>query len=135
MKAAVLGACAVAACVAVASAWQPRDNWTGTWVATDSAPPTLTRAPNPPFGDRFALRYSSESLTLRRIVRGVPVAISYSLDGKEVKGRTPGGLCLGDGQTVESATRDGDTIVLQGDLRPRLPDLLTARGVAKVTLG
>ncbi len=30
---------------------------------------------------------------------------------------------------------DGDTIVLQGDLRPRLPAVLTARGVAKVTVG
>jgi translation initiation factor 1 len=30
---------------------------------------------------------------------------------------------------------DGDTIVLQGDLRPRLPDLLSAKGVVKVTLG
>ena len=30
---------------------------------------------------------------------------------------------------------DGDTIVLQGDLRPRLPAVLTARGVVKVTVG
>lgn len=30
---------------------------------------------------------------------------------------------------------DGDTIVLQGDLRPRLPAVLTAKGVAKVTVG
>lgn len=30
---------------------------------------------------------------------------------------------------------DADTIVLQGDLRPRLPAVLTARGVAKVTVG
>jgi translation initiation factor 1 len=30
---------------------------------------------------------------------------------------------------------DADTIVLQGDLRPRLPALLTQRGVAKVTVG
>ncbi|MBA3463794.1 MAG: translation initiation factor [Deltaproteobacteria bacterium] len=30
---------------------------------------------------------------------------------------------------------DGDTIVLQGDLRPRLPAVLTARGVGKVTVG
>ena len=30
---------------------------------------------------------------------------------------------------------DGDTIVLQGDLRPRLPAVLTGRGVVKVTLG
>ncbi|HEY4176499.1 MAG TPA: translation initiation factor [Kofleriaceae bacterium] len=29
---------------------------------------------------------------------------------------------------------DGDSIVLQGDLRPRLPQLLTARGVGKVTV-
>lgn len=30
---------------------------------------------------------------------------------------------------------DGETIVLQGDLRTRLPAVLTARGVAKVTVG
>jgi translation initiation factor 1 len=30
---------------------------------------------------------------------------------------------------------DGDMIVLQGDLRPRLPALLTARGVQRVTTG
>jgi len=37
---------------------------------------------------------------------------------------------LGCGGTVE-----GDTLVLQGDQRKRLPALLTARGVKKVTLG
>jgi len=37
---------------------------------------------------------------------------------------------LGCGGVVE-----GDTIVLQGDLRPRVAPLLEARGVAKVTLG
>jgi translation initiation factor 1 len=30
---------------------------------------------------------------------------------------------------------DGDTIVLQGDLRRRLPELLAARGVGRVTVG
>ena len=30
---------------------------------------------------------------------------------------------------------DGDAIVLQGDLRTRLPPVLTRRGVAKVTVG
>jgi translation initiation factor 1 len=30
---------------------------------------------------------------------------------------------------------DGELIVLQGDLRARLPAVLTARGVAKVTIG
>jgi len=30
---------------------------------------------------------------------------------------------------------ENDTIVLQGDLRTRLPDQLTKRGVAKVTVG
>lgn len=30
---------------------------------------------------------------------------------------------------------DGDSIVLQGDLRTRLPAVLTKRGVAKVTVG
>jgi len=30
---------------------------------------------------------------------------------------------------------DGEVIVLQGDLRPRLPQVLTAKGVGKVTVG
>lgn len=30
---------------------------------------------------------------------------------------------------------DGELIVLQGDLRPRLPQVLTAKGVGKVTVG
>lgn len=42
---------------------------------------------------------------------------------KELKG------ALGCGGAV-----DGDAIVLQGDLRPRLEKLLTARGVRKVTV-
>jgi translation initiation factor 1 len=37
---------------------------------------------------------------------------------------------LGCGGSVE-----GDSIMLQGDLRQRLPVVLTARGVAKVTVG
>ena len=37
---------------------------------------------------------------------------------------------LGCGGTV-----DGETLVLQGDQRKRLPALLTARGVRKVTMG
>jgi translation initiation factor 1 len=37
---------------------------------------------------------------------------------------------LGCGGAVE-----GDVIILQGDLRARLPAVLTARGVAKVTVG
>jgi translation initiation factor 1 len=37
---------------------------------------------------------------------------------------------LGCGGTVED-----DTLVLQGDQRERLPPLLTARGVRKVTVG
>ena len=37
---------------------------------------------------------------------------------------------LGCGGVVE-----GDTIVLQGDLRPRVPAILESKGVAKVTIG
>ena len=40
------------------------------------------------------------------------------------------GQALGCGGTV-----DGDCIVLHGDLRTRLPTVLAARGVAKVTVG
>lgn len=37
---------------------------------------------------------------------------------------------LGCGGSVE-----GDAIMLQGDLRKRVPDVLTKKGVAKVTIG
>jgi hypothetical protein len=38
--------------------------------------------------------------------------VRYSLDGREVPVRVPGGLCLGEAQTMEAATREGDAVVL-----------------------
>ncbi len=55
---------------------------------------------------------------------------------EELRDRVPPGAAappaapLGCGGAVER-----DTIVLQGDLRQRLPELLTARGVGRVTIG
>jgi hypothetical protein len=112
MKQTMVALCAVALCIAAASARQQPPDFTGTWVASDGAPPNLARAPSPPLGDRFAVRQSGESFTLVRSGRTGITASTFTLDGKEVAVRVPGGLCLGEAQTVETATREGDAIVL-----------------------
>ena len=91
---------------------QPAVDLTGTWIATDAVPPSVPRAPAPPLGDRFALKHAGDNLTLTRVVRAASVVVPYVLDGREVRVRVPGGLCIGDSETVESASRDGDAIVL-----------------------
>ena len=112
MNRALIGAGLVALCVAGSSARQKPVDFSGTWVATDNAPTSVPRAPSPPLGERFAIRHSGETVTLVRPIRGTTVLTPFSLDGKEVRMRVPGGLCLGEAQTVETATRDGDALVL-----------------------
>ena len=91
---------------------QAPPDFSGTWVATDSTPPAMPRAPAPALGERFAIRHSGETFTMVRPVRGTTVLTSFTLDGKEARVRVPGGLCLGEAQTLEAATRDADAIVL-----------------------
>ena len=91
---------------------QAPPDFTGTWVATDSTPPAMPRAPAPALGERFAIRQSGETFTMVRPVRGTTVLTPFTLDGKEARVPVPGGLCLGEAQTLETATREADAIVL-----------------------
>jgi uncharacterized protein DUF6265 len=88
---------------------QPRD-FSGTWTAVKDAPSGVPAAPSPVFGARFALRHAGETLTLTRIVRDAAVDATFSLDGREVRTRLPGGTCQGDSYTLETATREGEAI-------------------------
>jgi len=112
MKSATLGLALVSVCASVLCAGQPSADFTGTWVASDATPPAVQRAPAPALGDRFAIRHKGDVFTTVRLVRGATVLTPFTLDGKEVRVRVPGGLCLGEAQTLESATRDGDAVVL-----------------------
>ena len=103
---------AVVASVGAAPSLEQAADFSGTWVATDATPPSVPRAPTPPLGDRFAVRHSGDTLTMVRPVRSTTVAVPYMLDGREVRVRVPGALCMGDAHTVETAARDGDAIVL-----------------------
>ena len=98
--------------VSLVSARQQPADFSGTWIASDATPPAMPRAPAPALGERFAVRHSGESFTMLRPVRGTTVLAAFTLDGKEARLRVPGGLCLGEAQTLESATRDGDSVVL-----------------------
>ena len=91
---------------------QPALDLTGTWVATDATPPSIPRAPAPPLGDRFSVRHSGDTLTVVRSVRNTAVVIPYVLDGREVRVRVPGALCMGEAHSIETASRDGDAVVL-----------------------
>lgn len=90
--------------------------------------PVVPAPPPPPKGPARAVvrmerkgRGGKEATVIEKL--GLPAA-QLEVWCKELK------QALGCGGVV-----DGDTIVLQGDLRPRLPAVLTARGVAKVTVG
>jgi hypothetical protein len=87
-------------------------DFSGMWTATDATPPNIARAPAAPLGDKFTVRHTGDSFTLVRPTRTGTVVVPYSLDGREVPVRVPGGLCLGEAQTMEAATRAGDAIVL-----------------------
>jgi translation initiation factor 1 len=95
--------------------------------------PAAAKASRPP-------RVASRAVVrMERKGRGGKEVTVIVLAGADKHGLTPAELgrwcrelkqALGCGGAV-----DGDLIVLQGDLRPRLPPLLEARGVGRVTIG
>lgn len=79
-------------------------DFSGTWVASDAAPPAVPRAPAPAFGERFAMRHRADNLTVVRPSRATPVVTPFVLDGREIRVRIPGSLCLGDAETTTAKT-------------------------------
>jgi Domain of unknown function (DUF6265) len=99
-------------CASINPAMRQTPDLTGTWVASDATPPTVPRAPAPAFGERFAMRQSGDALTVVRPSRATPVVTPFVLDGREVRVKIPGALCLGEAETIETGAREGDAVVL-----------------------
>ena len=123
--ASIAGVALIMSLVPVTSARQS-PNLTGTWVASDATPPAVQRAPVPTFGERFAVRQSADSIALLRPLRATTTLVTLPLTGAEVRTRVPSGLCLGEATTIETATRDGDALVLSvvGSISPGATDVM-----------
>jgi hypothetical protein len=91
------------------SVQQPPD-LSGTWVATKDTPTTVGAAPNPVFGERFALRLEGKNLALIRPVRGRTTAVTavLPLDGSEATVPSISRPCLGQSaQVITMAWEEG----------------------------
>lgn len=99
-------------CVAPRADGQGLRDMSGTWAATKQAPATSKASPEPLLGQQIGLQQDGDKLTLVRWVRDTPIAVTYPLDGSEVRSRAPGGLCTGDAESVEAAAREGNAITL-----------------------
>ena len=99
-------------CVAPRADGQGLRDMSGTWAATKQAPATGKASPEPLLGQQIGLQQDGDKLTLVRWLRDTPIAVTYPLDGNEVRSRVPGGLCMGDAESVEAATREGNAITL-----------------------
>lgn len=91
---------------------QQRPDLSGTWTATKDAPATIALAQSAVFGPQFALKQDGRALTLIRRVRDLNVAATYELGGTEVRTPIPGALCMADSESIETATWEGNAIVL-----------------------
>jgi hypothetical protein len=91
---------------------QPRPDLSGVWTATNDTPPGLEAAASPILGTRFSLLHDADGITLVRLVGEVPVMAMMPLDGREVRIRIPGRACEADATSIESATLDGERLVL-----------------------
>jgi hypothetical protein len=109
---AVLRVLLISVIAVVPALGQDRPDLSGSWVATSDAPPDLTAAPAPVLGTRLWLRQSGDTLTMVRMIRDVPVSMTMTLDGRAARNRTPGALCRGDSESIETASWDGDAVAL-----------------------
>ena len=109
---AVLRVLLISVIAVVPALGQDRPDLSGSWVATSDAPHNLTAAPAPVLGARLWLRQSGDTLTMVRTIRDVPVSMTMTLDGREARNRTPGALCRGDSESIETASWDGDAVVV-----------------------
>jgi hypothetical protein len=91
---------------------QPRPDLSGVWAATTDTPPGHEAAASPILGVLFSLHHEADRITLVRLVDSVPATVTMRLDGREVRTRIPGRTCEADSTSIESATMDGDRIVL-----------------------
>jgi hypothetical protein len=90
-----------------------RPNLSGTWVAaTGQAPANLPAAPGPVMGARFALAVDATHAVITRVIVDVSMTVSLPLDATRTSYLVPGRLCEGERTFHETATWDGDALVV-----------------------
>jgi hypothetical protein len=100
----------VAALLANAAAAQQQPDFSGAWVAADTA---SGGKPVPQaLGPQFTIVQQGSALTLTRPFAGITGTIRYTLDGSQTTSRMPGRLCEPDSGATWTASWDGAAIVI-----------------------
>jgi hypothetical protein len=107
----VLFAALLIGSVGVTRAQQPPDI-AGTWVATTEVPANLPAAPSAIMGPRFGVTQTGKSLTLLRLRGEIVMSTPIEAGGPEARTIVPGATCFGDSLLFETATLEGDAIVI-----------------------
>lgn len=78
------------------------------------APAQLPAAPGAILGGRFAVALADGNVTLTRLSGDASLAVTYPLTGARVSYPVPGQLCEGERTFHETATWEGDALVIAG---------------------
>ena len=96
----------------VRAAAQNRPDFSGTWAASTDAPANVVAAPSPVMGAKFELKHDHDNLTMVRVIRDVATSVQYTLDSREIRSRVPAPLCMGQAESIETASWDGTSVIL-----------------------
>jgi hypothetical protein len=114
---------AIAVFAATGLVWaQQRPDFSGTWVATKDAAPSVATAPSPVFYERFAMKHTGQTVQMFRPTSGrtEPWVTSHTLDGAETRVMLPGNTCFGQSGQLVTTAWDGSAIAytITGSLSP-----------------
>lgn len=85
----------------------------GTWVyQAGTAPSTLPAAPSGVMGARFGVEVDGSAVVLKRLARDRSMVTRLAADGSRATTRVTGRMCEGESQLHETATWDGDALVI-----------------------
>jgi hypothetical protein len=91
---------------------QSKPDLSGTWMSVTDAPAGLPAAPSPILGARFGVQQAADSVTILRTVRDQTIAATFKPDGSRTTYRTPGRMCEGETEFVETAAWEGESLAL-----------------------
>jgi hypothetical protein len=101
---------------------QQRPDFSGTWVATKDAAPSVATASSPVLYERFAIKHAGQTMQMFRPTdgRAEPWVTTHTLDGAETRVMLPGNTCFGQSGQVVTTTWDGTAIAytIIGSLSP-----------------
>ena len=117
----ISGALAMFAATGLVLAHQQRPDFSGTWVATKDAAPSVATAPSAVFYERFAMKHTGQTVQMFRPSGGTETWVtSHTLDGAETRVMLPGNTCFGQSGQVVTTAWDGNAIAytITGSLSP-----------------